>query len=475
MSNTYDLVDPRFDNKPIFYTGMGGKTRLKDIRRNVSANKVIDAVFEAGFTWADIMHVRDRNIPTITAFYREALRYTELIEAGVELTNIQPCYIATWKERYNLYLVSKGKKKQSAQDLALIEADLDREAEEGSTPKKAVDLLWSMIPEKEYNFILDPCSGTGSLMNGRSGTLIEIDRQIFADAIKTDQRHNMQIINTDYLAWVNPIKQDLIPLNPPFNSVQPGSSKKISGSKFIMKALGELKEGGVLAFIMQSTWRGYKGMTHNIYSEMAKQGAFKSIYMIHGHETPKFFNGIAGGGIDLVIFIKGEKPGNVWVRNIAGEEYTYNQSEFMQNVPFYNPVEYGSDFDDINGIINRKGYNKYSASGASPLEIDTFYMTSKKRVNYTLKKDIEQNTPKTMYDSRVIKKNMVCFDMNGEARTSYDAGILPMVKEAKKEAFVKMISKQVSKGHTGGGFDIQLPPFARHWFTAESLKEWEAK
>lgn len=321
-----------------------------------------------------------------------------------------------------------------------------------------------LLPESR---ILYPCIGLGNLLPDVYGLTNLIDgleiHEKVNDACKFTNywRDNLNIINTDYLKWQSDIEYDLVIMNPPFDK----------GSEMIMKAVSELKDGGTIGFIMQSNWRGYKCKKHLIYSDLNKLGRFESIFMLRGpSETKKLFHGIKGGGIDLVVFTKGDKPNDkVKVRNTLGQEFTYDQSKYPRDVPIIDPIIYDQIFDQSlpdNDFIG--GYRDYTKRSNNWIVIKTPYQLRSKKVTKSLKKEKLIRNGKIIISHQLDNNPIrIIYDVIGtETVDQLGAFKIGTFSKVKIIALNSLLTTNniPTLIYTGCGANIKFPPFRTDWF-----------
>jgi len=270
---------------------------------------------------------------------------------------------------------------------------------------------------------------------------------------------NMNLIFDDYLNWQTSKQYDLVIMNPPFNI----------GSRMILKAANELKEGGTLAFIMQSNWRGYKGKKHNIYAKLNKLGRFESIYMLSGSsETKKLFQGIGGGGIDLVVWKKGLEPNSdVKVRNVLNQEFTYDQSKYPQDAPIIDPIIYDQIFDQFNKNEFKTGCEITTSPDADTVNVP--YAIKLKSIYISDNKSIDMSMPKIILSCIMDNNNnKLTFDNSGSMYVCMFGKYI--IGDKFNNERIKLLNKLLVENqistlvHTGCGGKIHYPPFRKEWF-----------
>jgi len=428
----YTYIDP--NTAKVFYVGRGIGGRMLDRNHNEA---VMQKVAALGLTLNDVARK-----------YREGLTADEAqrVEAGLiflwGLDNLLNRRLELTENKY----ATNGKKPSLAH---LIE-HLARLAEggEGRTDGRLVSLLWDKIAFNGGD-ILNPCGGMGTLLEGREGTIIENDNRKAGLAMASNAQLN--VVNADYLEWKAEKAYDLIIMNPPFNL----------GAKMILKAVSELKDGGTLAFIMQSTWR--VGGASSLYSRLQPLGSVKDIFMLSRKEAREYFSlGDRGTDIDLVVFTKCENE-TLTIRNNEGAIFSVKPGDYPTFPPFHR--EWDKLFSST-GVTFKTPLAMGSRTNKIGTRVMVFNSTSPFWVKekQSAKKQADTYSPKTIVVARRDVLHTVCFDEAGTEPTVDGFLIYPLVKEELREEFATLLLNLGKTSNNTNSSRVYLPPFREEWF-----------
>lgn len=146
----------------------------------------------------------------------------------------------------------------------------------------------------------------------------------------------LRVVNEDFLKWNTSKKFDVIIMNPPFVKL---------GSKFIIRAMDMLFDGGYLGCVMLPTWRSITTTIGNKpYYKMLEQGGFHMVHMYNQHDTKTLF-GRSIGQVDTFVWQKGVRIFDTKIINQRGMEYTANLYNYPQAPPVLPPEIYDVWFD----------------------------------------------------------------------------------------------------------------------------------
>jgi len=217
------------------------------------------------------------------------------------------------------------------------------------TPKNIVTDMISICKKanKKIKRVLEPSCGSCQVINevDKSFENVEIDgiefnNTIFTEIKALEHTNNTNLMNNDYLKYVPEEKYDLIIGNPPYFVMK----KKTVDAKyyeyfegrpnifvlFIIKALGELKMNGILAFVLPKNF-----LNCNYYNKLRQHIVEKfKIVSIKDHSDEKYIE----TGQDTIGLIIQKKKNHIINKKYVltfGENIIFNTKEGIKKLKDY--------------------------------------------------------------------------------------------------------------------------------------------
>lgn len=217
------------------------------------------------------------------------------------------------------------------------------------TPKNIVTDMISICKKanKKIKRVLEPSCGSCQVINevDKSFENVEIDgiefnNTIFTEIKALEHTNNTNLMNNDYLKYVPEEKYDLIIGNPPYFVMK----KKTVDTKyyeyfegrpnifvlFIIKALGELKMNGILAFVLPKNF-----LNCNYYNKLRQHIVEKfKIVSIKDHSDEKYIE----TGQDTIGLIIQKKKNHIINKKYVitfGENIIFNTKEGIKKLKEY--------------------------------------------------------------------------------------------------------------------------------------------